>query len=208
MGHRRCIMNKTERHEALLARARKAVNAMYHNATLDFPSDMSNAHCEWFNQACSDEIDHLNDGGAYGNLDSMRKYLASIHKSTAAGRYHYAKHLREKAFEQERYARYERITEYGRLYTWGRGGATLAPDKLVQQRGGSSFSLSCESFEHMDWSQITRLTLTVEAFNKYVAQWCSKENISFMLSEQIAYEQAEKEEAEQDVYADFGVIVV
>jgi len=201
-------MNKITRRYALLTRARTAVENMYHNATLHFPSGTSDAHYELFQEMCSDEIQHLNGGGAYGAPQSMREHFMSTHKSTAAGRYAYAKYQRTKALEQERYARHERITEYGKLYTWGRSGATLAPSDLVRRRGGSSFSLSCEGFEHMNQGQLTRMTLTVEAFNRYVAQWCSETNVAFMLDEQKQIEQDEKEEAEQDVYADFGVIVV
>lgn len=70
-------------------------------------------------------------------------------------------------------AMWERISDYGKLYQYGRGGRTLAPEDLVHTGGGSSFSM-CEDYpEKLDLTQCVRLIRIVESFNRNVAQWCA-----------------------------------
>jgi hypothetical protein len=72
-------------------------------------------------------------------------------------------------------ALWEEIGYYGALCQWGRGGRTLAPDKLVQSRGGSTFVIrSAEDVaENMRYAAMVRLTLVLESFNAYVKVWCT-----------------------------------
>ena len=69
-------------------------------------------------------------------------------------------------------AQWERIGEFGKLYQWGRGGRTLAPDGLVKTGGGSQFSMrkDCEERSIADCIELIRI---VESFNAYVAAWCA-----------------------------------
>lgn len=68
----------------------------------------------------------------------------------------------------------------------GAGGATLAPDGLIRQRGGSSFSIDTGVVEGMPYANVIDLMLVVEAFNAYVKSWCSVENQKFMWEEEEA----------------------
>lgn len=63
------------------------------------------------------------------------------------------------------------IAQYGRVYTWGRGGRTLAPDDLIRTHGGSSFSINVEPAQEWPISKVVELTLIVESFNAYVEAW-------------------------------------
>ena len=68
-------------------------------------------------------------------------------------------------------AQWERIAEYGKLYSWGRGGRTLAPNDLVYTGGGSSFSLKadCNDRSIADCMDLIRV---IESFNAHVERWC------------------------------------
>lgn len=68
-------------------------------------------------------------------------------------------------------ARWERISEYGKLYQWGRGGRTLAPDDLITQHGGSSFSIR-DVVDDKSIAYLVELIQIVESFNAYVSAWC------------------------------------
>lgn len=65
-------------------------------------------------------------------------------------------------------AMWERITEYGKLYQYGRGGRTLAPDGLWNDRGGPKWA--AEEHSIADCVELIRI---VESFNRYVTAWCS-----------------------------------
>lgn len=68
-------------------------------------------------------------------------------------------------------ALWERITEYGELYQYGRGGRTLAPANLWRENG-------CGHGPMVDYcvdrpiSAAVRLIQVVESFNAYVGAWC------------------------------------
>jgi hypothetical protein len=161
--------------QALRDRAETALLNLYHNATPSWPQFTNDKEAEifwdWLADQASFEIEHLNGGGAYGDNESMKKYFMRKHSSEAASRYAFRRYLRQKGAEQSKYALYERITEYGKLYTWGRGGRTLAPVELIRQRGGSAFSIDTSKAEEANHANLTELVLIVEAFNAYVEAW-------------------------------------
>ena len=68
-------------------------------------------------------------------------------------------------------AMWERITEYGELYQYGRGGRTLAPANLWRSDGrghGPKFDAAEHSIDYC-----IELVCIVESFNRYVATWCA-----------------------------------
>lgn len=69
-------------------------------------------------------------------------------------------------------ALWERVSVYGKLYQYGRGGRTLAPEKLVSTRGGSSFSLIEDFADKHSIAACMEFIRRIESFNRYVAQWC------------------------------------
>jgi hypothetical protein len=68
-------------------------------------------------------------------------------------------------------ALWEFIGEYGKLYQYGRGGRTLAPDDLVRSRG-MSWGIREDYAEEISIAACVRLIQIVESFNRYVAEWC------------------------------------
>lgn len=166
---------KAERHEAIRERARRAIRDLYHNATPRYPS-LDDPEAErfqaWFEFAAECEIDYL-DGGAYG-----KDYRATLLHPANAGklkspraRDYYVRHgLRDMHEDQARNA-WERISEYGAVYQYGRGGRTLAPAELYSDRGFSSGP----KVDYADLSCIADtvdLIRVVESFNAVVRAWC------------------------------------
>jgi hypothetical protein len=174
---------KRENKETLRARAEAALQDMYHNATLPWnfeepPAELGlNDECLWQWQAdmARYEIDYINSGGAYGL--AYRDTLAAPcnagrYTSKAAQHYYIRKGMRDMRRERDEYARWENITDYGRLYQWGRGGATLAPDGIIKELGGSGFRINTSIIDDMTAEELTRLSLVVESFNRYVRVVC------------------------------------
>ena len=179
MGNR---AKHTRRRAAIEARAAEAIGRLYHNATPRYPclDDIEGeAFQSWFEFAVEGEIDYLRGGGAYAaSRADYRRTLehpanAGKLKSEAARAYYVAHGLREFDLEHSKpCAAWELIGEFGKLYQYGRGGRTLAPDTLVGGRGGSSFALKVDAFEGQRIADITRAILILESFNSYVGAWC------------------------------------
>jgi hypothetical protein len=150
---------------ALLDRLEVALRDMYHNATPHHPYSMlEDNECgeyhEWFSEAASQEISYISEG-----LGLSRK--------------EWAKEARKGFPHNERFFwLVQRITEWGKLYQWGRGGRTLAPYELVKTGGGSNFRvLDGDDFIDNNNEYLTDMVQVLEAFNTYVGQWCSAESI-------------------------------
>ena len=67
-------------------------------------------------------------------------------------------------------ARWEEITDYGKLYTYGRGGRTLAPADLIT--GNRSPNPREDYCDEMSIPATIELIRIVESFNRFVAAWC------------------------------------
>lgn len=180
-------MNKTQRHVAIANRARKAIADMYHNATPRYPS-LDDAEAQafqgWFDGEVSDAIEHINDGGAYGP-----DYLKTLWSDGNAGRYKSAaarayyvnwkmRTMREDCANRD--VMWERIARlygevnllYGEVDLWGRGGRTLAPRHLVDQRGGSAFHLDVDYVDNLSLEATVDLIRVIESLTAYVVEWC------------------------------------
>ena len=188
---RRIPTTKAERRNAIRERAAEAIRDMHHNATPQSFDDRGIGYeiaGDWFNDAAQFEIEYVQDGGAYGSLKSYRECLeaecnAGRYKSAAARRFYVKRGMRQMLEERAKYAAWESISEYGKLYQWGRGGRTLAPDRLVKTHGGSSFSMRENYADDMPLADVVELIRIVEAFNRYVAAWCSRDNLQSMFDE-------------------------
>ena len=182
-------MNKQQRHEAIRERAAEALRDMYHNATPRYPSlddEQAEQFQVWFEESATFEVEYIQDGGAYGN--NYRKTLAADcnagkYKSQRARDYYIAKGMRGMQAERSRCNRldsrqentnamWEYIGNYGKVYSWGRGGRTLAPGDLIKTRGGSSFSIRESIADEMPVSEVVTLIRVVESFNRFVGAWC------------------------------------
>lgn len=167
---------KREHKAAIRERAREALGNLYHNATPvypDFRNDFERDKFDsWFSHTAEFEIDYVQSGGAWCGSSTV-EFVRKEQKSTAAGNYAARAYLRKRDLERAKYARWELISRYGKLYTYGRGGRTLAPADLIRQRGGSSFSIRADEIAD-EWSinDLIELILIVESFNKFVSEWC------------------------------------
>lgn len=203
-------MNRKHTHRAaILKRAERALSAMYHNATPNYPSlDEYEARRfeSWFDIIATHEIGYIQNGGTTpGDYRKTLEHAANGggYKSDAARRFYVQCGLRKRDEERadcgmltgwralevaagnprvaallaaypgatRNDAQWERISEYGKLYTWGRGGRTLAPDGLVSQRGGSSFSIRIDAHDEMPIARVVEMIRIVESFNAYVRSW-------------------------------------
>ena len=109
---------------------------------------------------------------------------------------------------------WERITEYGTLYQYGRGGRTLAPDGLMTRRE------SGPNEDYADGLNIASCVLLIrilESFNRYVGAWCESvpEQWAECEAERIAEERREeyarrarkaKETRERNLWACRGLV--
>ncbi|MDE2096595.1 MAG: hypothetical protein KGL39_05055 [Patescibacteria group bacterium] len=186
-------MGKQARHAAIRERAAEAIRNLYHNATpnlyeLDTHGLGDDVAQSWFDDVAQFEIEYINDGG-YARSESAYENIlkadcnAKRYASRAAQRFYVERGMRQMRAERSSYARWERINEYGKIYQWGRGGRTLAPDHLVKMRGGSNFSLREDYCEEMHLKDVVRLIQTVEAFNDYVTRWNRLDNLQTMFDE-------------------------
>jgi hypothetical protein len=179
----------TEQKNLVRARAQRAVQNLYHNATpllwnvntRGLGDDLAQS---WFNEAAHDVIEWLNDGGGYGR-DYVRtlNHPANRKANPKAHAYYVRWKTRTMRADQDKGGLYERITDWGKLYTYGRGGRTLAPCDLVRERGGSSFSMREDFFDDQSMDLVTDAIRAIEAFNAFCEQWCSAENLQQMFDE-------------------------
>lgn len=65
-----------------------------------------------------------------------------------------------------------KILNYGKVYSWGRGGRTVAPEDLIKQRGGSSFSIKTIEDLEMSPLEFRELYKTLNEFNNMVEEFC------------------------------------
>lgn len=85
---------------------------------------------------------------------------------------------------------------YGKVYCWGRSGATCAPRSWIREGGGSSYSARYgdDLMDGKGRAEGWRLLADMRAWNEYVASFCSKENILEMVRPQIEEKIEEQEE--------------
>lgn len=168
---------RQEHRKALENRAARAILSLYHAATPAWPRDFgpyADAFDEWLSERGSEEIDYLNNGGPYG-----RDYAATLaaapnggrFKSEAARRRYIRKELRAQARDLESRPEYLARDLFGEAYQWGRGGRTVAPEGLVSQRGGSSFSMSADMLAGLPAARLTHEVRVIEAFADHVRDW-------------------------------------
>ena len=60
--------------------------------------------------------------------------------------------------------------DLGKIYQYGRGGRTVAPENFVQNTGGGSFRLRCDPLD-LENDDLAALTARLEEFNAWVRDW-------------------------------------
>ena len=68
-------------------------------------------------------------------------------------------------------ALWERISEYGNLCQYGRGGRTLAPTHLVSSYCGAGFGIKTDAHEDFSIADTVDMIRIIESFNAYVKAW-------------------------------------
>lgn len=165
-------MNK-ENSIKLYDRLDEALQDMYHNATLHFPFDLDLTDNDWQN---------VNDNAGFAIEDMNSKFFDDDK--------HWQKQIKLGFTHNERFFwLVSRITDHGKLYTYGRGGRTLAPSKLIRSKGGSSFAIRDSSDLELTRSEATDMIQVIEAFNQYVNNWCKADNLRDMILQSREYDQ-------------------
>lgn len=166
------MSKKQQQNLIIFARADRALQDMYHNATMHYPWDLD-----------------LTDHDLACLADDASMAIQDINDRLGCTDKDWQKQIKLGFTHNERYYwLVSRITEYGKLYTWGRGGRTLAPDKLVSQRGGSSFRMKDSQDLELTKNEAVELIQIVEAFNQYVNNWNKEENIRAMILQSREYD--------------------
>lgn len=169
--------------DKLIARLDTALRNMYHNATphqpRNIPQELWDVYDQWFYDQASFEVEYISDGLGMTKQEYLKQQKIGFDDNE---RYYWL---------------VSRITEFGKLYTWGRGGRTLAPNDLIKMRGGSSFSIrAADNWQEYSNEHITDMIEVIEAFNRYVHEWNSKDNLAEMWKYECEYRISElKEEA-------------
>ena len=183
---------KAERHEAIRERARNAIRDLYHNATPTYPDPSDGdpyldpdgeEFWDWFQRAAQFELEYVQGGGAYGSVTNA-VYQTGRGKSLPYKAMARRRVRRQIKLERSRCNRndsregpvdamWEYASDwYGKLYQWGRGGRTLAPEDLVREGGGSNFSVDEDYPDDLSIEDCVDLIKVIESFNAYVASWC------------------------------------
>lgn len=159
---------KQEHKQAIKDRLESALQGLYHNATPHYPSLDS--------EAAQNKFDECFEFWANYEIEYISEGLGCDSKT-------WAKEARKGFTHNERYFwLVQRITEYGKLYQYGRGGRTLAPSHLVNTRGRV---LNIDEFSDMSVSDMVDMIQVLEAFNHYVVNWNSKTNLLALWQDQI-----------------------
>lgn len=164
-------MNKKDKLELMLDRLDNALKDLYHNAS---------PNCWSINDETGNFFDYVCEEGSRA-IEYIEDGLGGV----------YERQIKLGFTHNERYFwLVSRITEYGKLYQWGRGGRTVAPNQLVSQRGGSSFRIKSAYDLYMDMTktEITDMIQVLEAFNHYVRDWNSEETMQKLYRDYLEYQ--------------------
>ena len=155
---------KEQHSKAIRARLNNALRNLYHNATPNHP-DISERIWQKYE-------DHFCFQAEY-EIRCIEKDKLGLTDAE------WAKAVKLGFSHNERYYwLVQRITEFGQLYTYGRGGRTLAPSQLVHDNGAGFRVFTDSDLGYMSRRQIVDTIQILEAFNTYVKNWNSKENLT------------------------------
>lgn len=164
---------KSEQRELVIARLETALENVYHNATIDYPSldddDLFSADFEGWLQG---EVE-----SAFDNIQSYDKW-GSNRRSVFCKRWG-QQEIPKKYVRRSNLLNPDRlygINEYGPIYSYGRGGRTVAPEQWTNRHGGSSFSIKKaeDMTDRWTYDSVVQLVLLVEAFNAHVEDFCNR----------------------------------
>lgn len=164
----------------LIDRLNETLKDLYHNARVNYAYDAMESYtdltgyCAYnkFNEFVSDEINYINE---MLGLTKKEVYETSYCK-------------KERPFRLIA----QLILKYGQVYSYGRGGKTVAPNKLMNE-SRNPYPIQYE-YDDINASEATDLILMINAFNDYIKNWCSFETQESLFNDTIAYEKEELRE--------------
>lgn len=178
-------MTKQGKRNLILARLERALHGVYHNASL---------HSFYFNV---DESPLLPvDSFVYHKADWEIEYLRERAKCTGEGELHKYK-LKSGKFRAGHLIVDSDLLhglDTSKVYSYGRGGATVAPAQWMRRYGCSDGVKRAddESFDNMGIPALTLLVQQVEAFNQYVRDVC--DDFLYCYNEEVAELTATRED--------------
>ena len=148
---------KTARYAALLAALEAEGKRLYHNATLSWP----------YNEI-PDGMYEVAWGAWYLSVEDEL--------------YNLNMNMYDPAWIDGRIA-----LRYGKVYCWGRGGRTCAPEDWIRQNGGSSFNVKGPEYlmEGKTRAEGWQLFADMKEWNDYVVSFCSRANILNVVMESV-----------------------
>lgn len=168
---------KQARKNRIIELLNEELSGLYHNATIHkWGEDVAGciSFYDWLMDAGPYEVEYLNDGGSTGKkcytTFTHIKEKAAAFKSEAA-RARFLRNTRRQFIEERKYIEC-RIHEYGEIYSYGRGGRTLAPEgwTVNSHRG---FNARQYEPEDLTLAGAAVLLRDVQAFNSYIRSWCA-----------------------------------
>lgn len=84
------------------------------------------------------------------------------------------------------------VAMFGKLYSYGRGGRTVAPEGLIEERGGGAFRLNSDALLGLGAAELTAAVLVIESYADEVEAW------NHGVPESWAYETASRAEFDRD----------
>ena len=127
-----------------------ALEKVYHNATLSYPRDFGQFAAD-FEQWLTGEIESffyfLREQGAEETMSiiGLDEWARSVDRKTGKSECN--------------------------VYTYGRGGRTVAPAKWIDQRGATANMMTGPALE-LSNARASDLLRIVDAFNAYIGTWC------------------------------------
>lgn len=169
---------KREHKQLLINQLNNELQNLYHNASLSWADDISgfDSFFDFTMQAAEFEVQWLNEGGACGltfyNEFEHIKEKASKFKTEAARRYFLAMKRREYIAESGEHITGYIVREYGAVYSYGRGGRTLAPENWIASTGRGFNPVQYEA-EDISAEKAAVMLQDVRLFNSWVKSWCN-----------------------------------
>ncbi len=185
-------MKKEDRHAAIRRRAVAALYGLYGNATIhapdlkgpspDLPSGEHWTYWKFARKELEAEVDGINNCEPYGDHREMLEFFISTHRSRATGLMAYDYYCRGRQEATAGGQRHLRTSNYGQVLLFGNGQETAVPDHLTRSLDGR-IAIDLRPAQDLSIGPLVDLILTLEALNKALRDWCSKENQTFMWEE-------------------------
>lgn len=179
-------LTKADRKETMFHRLQKALDDMYHNATIPwvrldencpYPEQLQKAFEAFLETWVEQGFELLRSGGLMCTKEEEQRFLDIYSGARKKPARYYTTEIGAILYLRK---------HYGEFYQYGRGGRTAAPKNLVNCRGNI---LSAEDIAEKENREVmTKLILAIEYFNAFVKRYCRgiKEDWAMWVSDNYA----------------------